>query len=78
MRGALKQVLGAAVVVAAVPEAKPGAADRVGCGNAGEDRQASGHVEVLIAAAFLEHRPSDVQVRLGGPQPGAGIVAGAW
>ncbi len=45
-----------AVIFAAMSGMEPQAAEGVGCGNPGQNREASGHVQVLIPVTFVKNQ----------------------
>jgi hypothetical protein len=71
--GAAVKLGSAAVVIAPVAGAEPGAADAVGGGDAGEDGESGGDVEVLVAVALVEDEGCDLKVGAGGPQSALGL-----
>lgn len=68
-RSCPEQFFGSVVVVAAVQAAEAGAADRVGCGDSGQDCHAGGDIEVLTAVTFPEHSLGHFQICLSSPEP---------
>jgi hypothetical protein len=70
--GAAEKLCSASVVIAPVPGAEPDTADAVGGGDAGEDGESSGDVEVLVAVAFVEDEGCDLQGRRGRSAVGSG------
>ncbi len=64
-----EQFFGPVMVIATVQAAEPGTADRVGCGDSGQDRDAGGDIEVLTAVTFPEHSLGHFQVCLSSPEP---------
>lgn len=68
---AAEKVRGAAVVIASVPDAEPGAADAVRGGDAGEDGEPGRDVEVLVPVAFVQDEGGDPEIGAGGPQSAA-------
>jgi hypothetical protein len=71
--GAAEKVRSAAVVVTPVPGAEPGTADAIGGGNARQDSESGGDVEVLVPVAFVEDKGGDLEVGAGGPQSALGL-----
>jgi hypothetical protein len=64
-----EKVRGTAVVIAAVPQVEPSAADTVGGSDPGQDSKTSRNVKILVSVAFVKDECGDVKVSAGGPQP---------
>jgi hypothetical protein len=68
-RSGPEKFFGSVVVVATVQAAEAGAADRVGCGDSGQDCYAGGDIEVLTTVTLPEHSLGHFQVCLSSPEP---------
>ena len=64
-----EKVRGTAVVIAAVPQVEPGAADAVGGSDPGQNSKTSRNVKILVPVAFVEDECGDLKVSASGPQP---------
>jgi hypothetical protein len=72
-----EQVRRAAMVIAAMTDPEPGAADSVRCGDAGQHCEAGSNVQVLLALLLPQNQIGNLQVSARGLEPGPGISHGA-